>query len=416
MLTFCNWLMKHFGEFFCNWVRKLNWETRGYYTPGLRVQCSPHPLGFEDETRAYSLAAESKAVRIHSDLLRGDLAIAACIVRFSSGETRACKSIPRLCLAAIFGLPILEFIKLYVLQKYLLTETYFVYYSKSTIKNVMANNLSTEKKALIIAQLAEGASIRSIERITGVHRDTIMRLGVRVGEACARIHDEKMRDLPCLNIEVDEIWGYVGKKRCNLREFEQVNHGYGDAWTYVALDADSKLIPAYRVSSVRSVQATHDFIRDLSLRLRNRVQLSTDGLTSYEGAILRNFGGNVDYAQVVKTYSVCNLNKDAASRYSPADVVKTELKVICGEPDRAMISTSHVEKQNHTLRMHCRRLTRLTNAFSKKFENFEAAVALNFVYYNFCKRHIAIKTTPAVAAGIENHEWTVKELIERCGE
>jgi hypothetical protein len=132
--------------------------------------------------------------------------------------------------------------------------------------------------------------------------------------------------------------------------------------------------------------------------------------------VVRNFGGEVDYAQVVKTYSVTNLNKDAASRYSPAQVVKVENKTVCGYPEPALISTSHVEKQNHTLRMHCRRLTRLTNAFSKKFENFKAAVALNFAYYNFCKRHISIKTTPARAAGIENHEWTVVELVERCGE
>jgi IS1 family transposase len=280
----------------------------------------------------------------------------------------------------------------------------------------MANNLATEKKALIIAQLAEGSSIRSIERITGVHRDTIMRLGVRVGEACARLHDEKMRDLNCSNIEVDEIWGFVAKKRGNLREFEQVNFGYGDAWTYIALDVDAKLVPAYYTSSARTVEATRLFISELSLRLRKRIQLSTDGLTSYQDAVLLAFGENIDYAQVVKTYSVCNLNKDAASRYSPAEVVKVENRRICGLPDPWLTSTSHVEKQNHTLRMHCRRLTRLTNAFSKKFENFQAAVALNFGYYNFCKRHVAIKTTPARAAGIEDHEWTVAELIERCGE
>jgi IS1 family transposase len=281
----------------------------------------------------------------------------------------------------------------------------------------MANNLATEQKAMAISLLAEGSSIRSIERVTGIHRDTIMRLGVRVGESCARIHDEKMRELNCNSIEVDEIWGFVGKKRKNLKPFEQIDHGYGDAWTYVALDPETKLAPAFLTSSVRSVNATKAFIDDLSGRLANRVQISSDGLQAYIEAIEQGFGAkNVDYAQVVKTYSVCNLNKDAASRYSPADVVKVEKEIVFGEPDEELISTSHVEKQNHTLRMHCRRLSRLTNAFSKKVENFKAAVALNFAYYNFCKKHIAVKATPAQAAGVEAHQWTVAELIERCGE
>jgi hypothetical protein len=146
--------------------------------------------------------------------------------------------------------------------------------------------------------------------------------------------------------------------------------------------------------------------------------LSSDGLAAYRETVEEAFGSNVDYGQIVKTLSVSHLGnfKEAASRYSPAEVVKVEKTIVCGMPDVTSISTSHVEKQNHTLRMHCRRLTRLTNAFSKKWENFQAAVALNFAYYNFCKRHITIKTTPAVAAGVENHEWTVAELVENCGE
>ena len=158
------------------------------------------------------------------------------------------------------------------------------------------------------------------------------------------------------------------------------------------------------------------FLQDLKGRLASRIQLTSDGLAAYGETVGGVFGEEVDYGQVVKTYSVTNLNKDAASRYSPAEVVKTERTVITGMPDISRISTSHVEKQNHTLRMHCRRLTMLTNAFSKKLENFQAAVALNFAYYNFCKRHITIKTTPAKAAGVENHEWTVAELVEACGE
>lgn len=275
----------------------------------------------------------------------------------------------------------------------------------------MANNLPMEKKVQAVAMLAEGASIRSIERITEIHRDTIMRLGVRVGEACAKIHDEKMRGLKCAQIEADEIWGWVGSKQKNATR----TGNCGDVWTFIALDAQTKLIPSFLVGK-RDAYHAKSFMSDLASRIANRIQISTDALAAYPDAIERAFGAEVDYAQVVKTYAVTNLNKDAASRYSPADVVKVELKRICGSPQKEFVSTSHVEKQNHTLRMHCRRLTRLTNAFSKKLENFEAAVALNCAYYNFCKRHSAVRMTPAQAAGVEQSQWTVTELIERCGE
>jgi hypothetical protein len=158
------------------------------------------------------------------------------------------------------------------------------------------------------------------------------------------------------------------------------------------------------------------FMSDLASRLANRVQLSSDALNTYEDAVERGFGADVDYGHIVKTYSVTPLGKAASVRYSPAEVVKVEKTVVTGMPDVSRITTSHVEKQNHTLRMHCRRLTRLTNAFSKKFENFEAAVALNFAYYNFCKMHLAIRCTPAMEAGIESSQWTVEELVRRCGE
>lgn len=275
----------------------------------------------------------------------------------------------------------------------------------------MANNLTTEKKVTAVGMLAEGNSIRAIERMTGVHRDTIMRLGVRVGEACAKIHDEKMRALNCKHVEVDEIWGFVGSKKKNA-----VRTGnYGDVWTFIALDVDTKLIPAFIVGK-RDAYHAKAFIADLAERVASRVQLSSDSLCSYADAVERGFGTEVDYGQISKTYSVTALNKEAASRYSPAEVVKVEKTIVNGMPDVDRISTSHVEKQNHTLRMHCRRLTRLTNAFSKKVENFEAAVALNFAYYNFCKTHGAIRMTPAQAAGVESSAWTVAELVERCGE
>ncbi|MGA2544464.1 MAG: hypothetical protein ABSG78_23185 [Verrucomicrobiota bacterium] len=278
----------------------------------------------------------------------------------------------------------------------------------------MANNLSTENKTQIISMLAEDSSIRAIERITGVHRDTVMRLGVRVGEACAKIHDEKMRGLSCKNIELDEAWGFIAKKQRNVSACDV---GLGDVWTWIALDSDSKLIPSYLVGKRDSYHADA-FMADLAARVIRRVQLSSDGLNAYPDAVERGFGENADYGQIVKTYSVSHLGnfKEAARRYSPAEVVLVEKMVIAGDPDKCRITTSHVEKQNHTLRMHVRRLTRLTNAFSKKLENFKAAVSLHMAYYNFCKTHMAIRCTPAMEAGIEKSQWTVAELVERRGE
>jgi len=278
----------------------------------------------------------------------------------------------------------------------------------------MANILKTEKKIAVISMLAEGTSIRAIERITNVNRNTIMSLNRRVGDACKQIMDEKMRGLNCRNVEIDEIWGFVGAKRKNANRAG----AYGDVWTFIALDADTKLIPSFVVGK-RTAYYAKMFMDDLAARLALRVQISSDALAAYPDAFDRSFGADADYGQVVKTYSVTplgNFAAPAAVRYSPAEVVKVEKNIISGSPDIARITTSHIEKQNHTLRMHCRRLTRLTNAFSKKIENFEAAVALNFAYYNFVKTHKAIRMTPAMAAGVENSHWTVAELIERCGE
>ena len=275
----------------------------------------------------------------------------------------------------------------------------------------MANNMKHEKKVAVVSMLAEGASIRAIERITGIHGDTIGRLALRVGQACKHIMDEKMRNLDCKQVEVDEIWGFIGAKKKNAQRAGV----YGDVWTFIALDAETKLIPAFIVGK-RDMYHARTFMEDLASCLSRRIQLSSYALSSYPEAVERGFGSEIDYGQLVKTYAVTNLNKDAASRYSPSEVVKTERTVITGMSDVSRITTSHVEKQNHTLRMHCRRLTRLTNAFSKKFENFEAAVALNFAYYNFCKTNRAIRMTPAQAAGIESSAWTVDELVKRCGE
>src|SRR5579872_7074537 len=250
----------------------------------------------------------------------------------------------------------------------------------------MANELKIEKKAQAVSLLCEGSSIRSIERITGIHRDTVMRLGVRMGEACAKIQDEKFRNLNCNEIQVDEIWGFVGAKQKNA---SQAN-AFGDVWTFIGLDRDSKLIPSWVVGK-RDVYHSRVFMDDLASRMAKRIQLYSDSLKSYADAAERAFGAEVDYGQISKTYSLSVVNNAPANiRYSPAEVVKVEKTIVQGMPDINRITTSHIEKQNHTLRMHCRRLTRLTNAFSKKLENFKAAIALNFAYYNLCKTHGAI--------------------------
>ena len=272
----------------------------------------------------------------------------------------------------------------------------------------MANTLPLEKQVLAIHALAEGNSIRSIERMTGIHRDTIMRLGVKVGQACEALLDKKMRNLELGSIEVDEIWGFIGKKQKMVRRGDD-KHEVGDVWTYIALDVQTKLIPSYVVGK-RDAYHTNAFMFDLSARIKNRVQISSDSLASYASAVERGFGAGVDYGQIVKTYA--SDERYPQGKYSPPEVVSVEKSVIMGAPRESLISTSHVEKQNHTLRMHCRRLTRLTNAFSKKLENFKAAIGLNFAYYNFVKTHGAIRCTPAMAAGVMPSALTVRDLVE----
>lgn len=272
----------------------------------------------------------------------------------------------------------------------------------------MANTLPPEKKITAVAMLAEGNSIRSIERMSGIHHDTIMRLGVRMGEGCQRIMDEKMRNLPCKVVQVDEVWGFIQMKQKTANR-KGISTEAGDVWTWIALDAETKLVPTFAVGD-RSQYMANAFIEDLSMRLSNRIQISTDALPAYRGAIERAFGCEVDYGSIIKTFS--HTNVDEQRRYSPAEVIKVDKKTVQGEPDTDLISTSYVEKQNHTLRMHCRRLSRLTNAFSKKIENFRAAVALHYAYYNFVKTHKTIRCAPAVEAGVLNSAWTVANLVE----
>ena len=270
------------------------------------------------------------------------------------------------------------------------------------------NKLSVEKKAGAVGMLCEGSSIRAVERITGIHRDTIMRLGVRMGEGCQRIMDEKMRNLPCRLLQVDEIWGFVGMKQKTAFR-QRRKRGGGDVWTWVALDSETKLVPTFAVGD-RSGYMADTFIEDLASRLSHRVQISSDALNVYVDAVERAFGAQVDYGSTVKTFSHSDLEEQR--RYSPPEVMSVKRIPVAGSPVIDLISTSHVEKQNHTLRMHCRRLTRLTNAFSKKLENFKAAVALHYAYYNFVKPNIAIRCTPAMAAGVTDSLWTVRDLVE----
>lgn len=264
----------------------------------------------------------------------------------------------------------------------------------------MANKLPIETQTAIISALAEGSAIRQIERMTGVHRDTIMRLGVRVGKGCAALLDAKMRNLGCANIQMDELWGFVGKKQ--RRVMADDDPTLGDVWTFCAIDRESKLVPAFKVGK-RDSQTANSFVIDLASQLASRVQLSTDALHQYAHAIELGFGGNVDYAQVIKVYA------DASE---DAEVIRVDKSPQIGNPNLDQATTSHVERLNGTTRLHMRRLSRLTYAFSKKLENFEAAVGLHFAYYNFAKRHSAIRCTPAQAAGVEREQWTVKELVE----
>lgn len=272
----------------------------------------------------------------------------------------------------------------------------------------MANVLETGKKIAIIGALAEGSSIRSIERMTGVHRDTIMRLGVRVGQGCTALMDEKMRDLSCNRLEMDEIWGFIGKKDRHVRDGDDPT--MGNVWTFCAIDAETKLVPAFRVGN-RDAQTANAFVADVADRMRNRVQVSTDGLAAYVEAIERAFGGDVDYGQIIKTYGV-ETSIQPQRRYSAPELTSMEKKVVVGRPDVALISTSSVERLNATTRLHMKRLARLTHAFSKKRENFEAAVGLHFAYYNFAKRHNTLRCTPAMAASVTGTQWTVADLVE----
>ena len=273
---------------------------------------------------------------------------------------------------------------------------------------VSMNRLSPEKRAQVVRCLVEGNSIRATVRMTGVAKNTVTKLLADLGIACSAHMDRAMRDLPCETLQVDEIWTFVGAKQKNVKP-EKATEGWGDVWTWVAIDADTKLVPSYRVGP-RDLQEATAFMRDLSGRLANRVQLTTDGYTLYMKVVRDAFPGGIDYSQLVKLYG--EAAKDERRRYSPAKCIAAIPTPVYGSPDPAKISTSYVERQNLTMRMSMRRFTRLTNAFSKKVENLAAAVSLHFAYYNYCRVHASLGgKTPAMAAGLDDHVWTVDELI-----
>ena len=291
-----------------------------------------------------------------------------------------------------------------VIQKTLDTISfpYYIYCSEAD----MANVLNTDKQIAVISALAEGSSIRSIERMTGIHRDTIMRLGVRVGQGCTAMMDQKMRNLPCMRLELDEIWGFIGKKAQTVKQDGE--KGVGDIWTFCAIDADTKLVPAFKTGDRNRVTA-NTFLADVASRMAYRVQISTDGFYAYTDAIKKSFGRNVDYAKIIKVYGTHEFGE---RRYSTSGVLSSEKFIETGDPRFDLISTSYAERLNATTRLHMRRLTRLTLAFSKKRENFDAAVGLHFAYYNFVKRHSTLRCTPAVMAGVEEKALSVGELLE----
>lgn len=276
---------------------------------------------------------------------------------------------------------------------------------------VSMNRLSTEKRAQVIGCLVEGMSIRATVRITGAAKNTVTKLLVDLGQACSDYQDRVLRDLPCKRLQFDEIWAFCYAKAKNVPEEHRGEFGYGDVWTWTAIDADTKLVPSWYVAN-RDTEAATAFVTDVASRVKGRVQLTTDGHAPYLEAVDYAFGPNdIDYAVLQKIYGN---DPQPQKRYSPAKCLSTETKIVSGNPDPEHVSTSYVERQNLTMRMGMRRFTRLTNGFSKKAENLVAAVSLHFMYYNFARPHKTLSKpypkTPAMAAGVADHVWTLHEI------
>jgi IS1 family transposase len=268
------------------------------------------------------------------------------------------------------------------------------------------NRLDKDKQTRVIAALVEGNSIRSTVRMTGVAKNTVVKLLLDLADACVNYHDKTVRGIRVRRLQCDEIWNFVGAKAKNATP-EKKAEGWGDTWTWTALDADTKLCVSYLVGG-RDLGWATEFMQDCASRISNRVQITTDGLKAYLEAVENAFGADIDYAQLQKIYGAPTENE---TRYSPARCIGCDMKVVSGNPEPKHVSTSFVERQNLSMRMSIRRFTRLTNAFSKKVENHAAAVALWFMYYNFCRVHQTLRVTPAMEAGLSNHVWTIAELL-----
>ncbi|HEY9537181.1 MAG TPA: IS1 family transposase [Kiloniellaceae bacterium] len=279
------------------------------------------------------------------------------------------------------------------------------------------NKLPLQKRVQILSMLVEGSSMRSISRITGVSINTVTKLLVDAGQACAAYHDEAVREVPAQRVQCDEIWSFCYAKAKNVERAKAAPEGAGDVWTWTALDSDSKMILAYEVGD-RTAATALEFMDDLRDRLANRVQLTTDGHKAYLEAVEGAFGGDVDFAQLVKLYGE-DANKGPERKYSPSVCKGAKKRPIEGNPDKRHVSTSHVERQNLTMRMGMRRFTRLTNAFSKKLENHLHMLSLYFVHYNFCRQHKSLGgLSPAMAAGVSDTlhdmEWIVGLIDARA--
>lgn len=269
------------------------------------------------------------------------------------------------------------------------------------------NILKHEKKLAVLSALVAGNSIRAVSRMTGVHKTTILRLVSDMGEWCSRLMDQRMRNLRCAEIEADEIWAFVQCKQRRVKADDPLAREKGDAYTFVAFDPITKLVPVVQVGK-RDAATTDAFVRQLRARIAGRVQISTDAFSPYVEAIERAFGADVDYAQVVKEYAPEDAGR---GRYSPPAVVAVDKIRIQGNPRESRVSTSYVERNNLTFRMQMRRFTRLTNGFSKKLANLRAMVSLFVAYYNFCRIHGSLRVTPAMAAGVTDHVWELAELV-----
>ncbi|MBZ0221048.1 MAG: IS1 family transposase [Candidatus Methylomirabilis sp.] len=270
------------------------------------------------------------------------------------------------------------------------------------------NRLDVKKQAQIIAALVEGNSIRATCRMTGAAKGTVLKLLADIGRACSEYQDKVLMDLECKRIQCDEIWSFCYAKEKNVPDEKKGVLGYGDVYTWTAICADSKLVLSWYVGKRDAVSA-HVFIDDLAKRLKNRVQLTTDGHRAYLSAVEAAFGSEIDYSQLVKLYGN---EREREAKYSPAVCTGAVKERVQGNPDPNHVSTSYVERQNLTMRMSMRRFTRLTNAFSKKIENLEYAVALHFMYYNFCRIHQSLRVTPAMAAGVTGKLWEIEDILD----